>query len=83
MAFSRKIHHGIRLVTVEQIADQASISYIAMNEEMTAITAQRLEGIEVAGIRQQVEIYDTQIFILRKASQHIVTADETSATGDE
>ena len=66
----------------EQIADQGTITDVALHEEMASVSVDGLERIEIAGIRQLVEV-DNWVGFFAQPLPHETTADEASATGDQ
>jgi len=54
--FRCKVHNRPRLILLEQIANQLSISNIAMNKTITLVSGNLLQVVEVAGVSELVEI---------------------------
>ncbi len=80
--FGREIHDRIGLVFVEQFRDEHFVADIALHEDMIRIVAHRLERIEIARVREQVEIDDAIAAFAQKA-EHEIAADKPGAAGDQ
>jgi len=56
--FSGEIHDRAGLVRAEQVGDEAAVADVPAHKEVPRIIAHRVERIEVAGIREFVEVDD-------------------------
>jgi len=66
----------------EQPLDQAAIRDIAQHEMVSSIVLDRRQGVEIARVRQLVEIDDMIGFFAQPLSNE-ATADEAGATSDQ
>ncbi|CAM5367949.1 hypothetical protein RLIN73S_00790 [Rhodanobacter lindaniclasticus] len=79
--FGGEIHDGIGLVFGQQLRHQRAVADVALYENVTRITLQRGQRIEVAGIGELVQVDHAQAVGHRL--QHEIRADETGAAGDQ
>jgi hypothetical protein len=78
----REIDHRARLMGFEQAGDELAISDVALHEQVPLVAGNCLERIEVARIRELIEVYDGVRFFGEPLTRE-ATADETGAAGNQ
>jgi hypothetical protein len=82
MAFGGKIDDGARLVFGEKASDQGWIAYVALHENMAAITVETLQVLDIACVGELVEVNDWLIR-LSDPVQNEVAADKPGTASDK
>ncbi len=79
MAFSSEVHYGLRLVLSEQPAHELAVADITSYKDMSRITVQTPQVIEITGIRELVQV-DNASSGTRYPIQNKIGPDKTGAT---
>ena len=82
MALGREVHHGARAVFGQQAVHQRPVANVALHEHMPGITLQCGQVLEVARVRERVEV-DDGFVRLAQPVEHEVAANEAGAAGDQ
>jgi hypothetical protein len=61
VAFGREVHHGARLVLLEQRQHLGLVADIAAHESVASVVLQRGQVVQIAGIGQLVVVEDRLI----------------------
>lgn len=80
MGLRSEIENGPWLMVSQQARHQGTVTYIALNEQMPGITLQAGEVLQVAGIRQFIQV-DYRLIGLGQPVEHEITADEAGSAG--
>ena len=80
--FGGKVDDGARLVLGEQPGDEVEVADVALDEAVALVAAQGCEVLEIAGIRERVQVDDGFIG-LRQPVEDEVAADKTCCTSDQ
>ena len=83
VALRREVDDGLRLVTPEQLVDEPRIRDVALDEHVVRVFLQIGERLEIAGVRQLVEVDDGQARTLAPEVPDEVRADEPGPAGDQ
>ena len=82
MALSSEMHDRPRSVCVEERCNERTITDVAPHEDVPGISAHGGEIMQIARVRELVEI-DQRFADRGEPADHEVGADETGASGDE
>jgi hypothetical protein len=82
MRLGGEVHHGARLVPRENVAQRGAVADIDVLEAIARIPGHRLEGLEIAGIRELVDV-DDLLARLRDQEPHESRADEARSAGHQ
>ncbi|KAG0739019.1 hypothetical protein G6F24_017460 [Rhizopus arrhizus] len=81
MAFCSEIQHRLRPMLGQQAGDQSLVTDIALHEHVVGIAIQATQGLQIACVRQCVEIDDLDATGDRFENK--VTANESGPAGDK
>ncbi len=79
MAFSSEVYYGLRFVLSEQPPHELAIADITSYKDMSLITVEITQVVEIPGIRELVQV-DNGSFGTRYPIQNEIGPDKTGAT---
>ena len=58
MRFGGEVHHGRRLVLLEDPLDRVAVGHVALHENVVRVAQHGFQRIEIAGVGELIEVDD-------------------------
>jgi hypothetical protein len=82
MAFGRKVHHRIRLIFLEQLAQAGAIADALLLERVMRVAHGARQRVEIGRVGQLVNVHHPRMGVAKQMPHH-GRADEARTAGDE
>ena len=83
MGLRREVDDRVDVVLVQHLSHERAVADVAMHEAVATRGPRTRQVLEIAGVRQLVEVHDEAVRVLRQHHPDEVAPDETRAACDQ